>query len=336
MRAVLPRRGRALAWGAALLVPFGALLATAGCASLDKPDLQERLAALPGNGPLADALRQATVELDRDGERLQVPVTYARFPRAGAPRVVLVHGTPGTLYNWSDLIAGDGGFAGLAEDFDVTAVELAGHGISPDGLEPRTFQECADVLGATLGHLDLGPAIVVSQSYGAEVAWRMALDRPELVSTLVLSDASGYPRLDDEWLSEEVAMRNWPGAGFGWLLNARDRIGAALEPHFAGPPPVTFHDELFLVCENASNWRTMVGLCRDENGERSPELATLAVPTLLVWGGNDIAYTVERFARQFERDIPDVELVVMPGIGHYPPQEAPADFARILRERFGR
>ena len=333
-------------WPAALLILVAAAASAASCSSLDKAELEARLAALPGNEQLAAALRHEAVDVEWKGERLEVPVAVARLPRPGAPRIVLVHGTPGTLFNWSTLIAGEpgpDGFRGLAEDFDVTAVELVGHGVNLDELEPRTFQECADVLGATLAMLadatgvdgePAAPAVVVSQSYGAEVAWRMALDRPELVRALVLSDAAGYPREDDEWLPEEVAMREWPGAGYGWLLNARDRVGTALEPHFREAPPETFHDELFLVCENAANWRTMVGLAQDENGLRSPELTELAVPTLLVWGGEDFAYPVERFARPFERDIPQAELVVLEGLGHYPPQEDPGAFAALLRERY--
>jgi pimeloyl-ACP methyl ester carboxylesterase len=88
------------------------------------------------------------------------------------------------------------------------------------------------------------------------------------------------------------------------------------------------------VCENALNWRIMVNLARDENGTRSDELSSLAMPTLLVWGADDVAYPVERFARRFEADIADAELVVMEGCGHYAPLERPFEFARIMRERF--
>ena len=323
-------------WIGASVLVVALLAVSAACTSLGKDELAARLAAVPGNDVLASALRQVTVDVDLDGRRRSVNVSFAHLPRLGAPRLVLVHGAPGTLFNWSELISGTDEFAGLADDFDVTAIELAGHGLSRDGVEPRTFQECADVLGATLAHLGAEPAIVVAQSYGGEVAWRMALDRPDLVARLVLVDSSGYPRRDDEWLPEEEVMRSLPGAGFGWLLNARERIGSALEPHFHAPPPATFHDELFLVCENAENWRTTVGLCRDENGTRAAELTTLAVPTLLVWGEHDIAYPIERFARQFERDIPDAELVVMSGLGHYPPQEDPAAFAALLRAHVAR
>ncbi len=80
----------------------------------------------------------------------------------------------------------------------------------------------------------------------------------------------------------------------------------------------------------------MRDLCQDENGERAGELAQLDVPTLLVWGANDKAYPVERFARRFEAAIPGAELVVLDGLGHYPPQDAPGRFAALLTERFAR
>ena len=79
----------------------------------------------------------------------------------------------------------------------------------------------------------------------------------------------------------------------------------------------------------------MVDLARDEEGTRSPELTSLTQPTLLLWGAEDEAYGVERFARLFERDIPNARLIVIEGSGHYPQESRPADVARHLREFLG-
>lgn len=328
-----------MAWVVGGVLVLVVALVLTGCRSLDKRELAGRLAALPGNGRLAAALDSVRVPVpwteDGTEDGAEVELSHARLVQPGAPRMVLVHGAPGTLYNWSAAIEGTDDAPGLADAFDVTAVELAGHGLSDDGLEPLTFQRCADLLAAQLEALDLGPVILVAQSYGGEVAWRLALDRPDLVSRLVLCDSAGQPRADDEWLPEEVALREWPGAGLGWVLNSRERLGRALDPHFPGSAsPETFAQELFLTCENSRNWRVMRDLCQDENGERADELSGLSVPTLLVWGAEDLAYPVERFARRFEEAIPGAKLVLLDGLGHYPPQQDPARFAALLTERF--
>jgi pimeloyl-ACP methyl ester carboxylesterase len=305
--------------------------------STDKSSMVEQLLNLPGNDRAAPSLEQLSLELDLPGlPGLDQPVevTVLRLPRPDAPRLLLLHGTPGTLLNWTPVVFGDTSFEGLNSSFDITAIELPGHGMSDDGLEPKTFQECADFIAAVADALELMPSIVVGHSYGGEVSWRLALDRPDLLEALVLVDSSGYPRQDDEWLPEEQAMRDLPGAGWGWLLNSPERIASALEPHFRDTPPEPFSTETFLVCDDAVNWRTMVNLARDENGTRSPELRELAMPTLLVWGVDDVAYPVENFARRFAADIPHAELVLMERCGHYPPLERPAEFVRVLRDRF--
>ncbi len=186
-----------MVWFGALALVVLVAVVVAGCSSLDKAELARRLAALPGNERLAAALDTTTATLTRDGAPVEVTLTHARLPRPGAPRLVLVHGAPGTLYNWSAAIDGDDSHPGLAAAFDVTAVELAGHGLSDDGLEPLSFQGCADLLAAQLDALALGPVVLVAQSYGGEVAWRLALDRPDLLEALVLCDSAGLPRADD-------------------------------------------------------------------------------------------------------------------------------------------
>jgi pimeloyl-ACP methyl ester carboxylesterase len=315
------------------------VLCTAGlagaCVGPDKAELLARVRALPKNEVLAQVpLSQRTLPAAEETAPPET-LTWLRLPRPDAPRVVLVHGTPGTLSFWSRTILGSTGADGLEADFDVTAIELPGHGVHPDPGVPEGFAALADHLARALRALDLGPVILVGHSYGGEVAWRAALDHPELVASLVLVDSSGLPRADHEWLPEELAMRENPLAGWGWLLSSQERVRTALAPHFRGEIPDGTLEEFTLASSNAANWRTMVALARDENGTRAGELGRLDVPTLLVWGAADVAYPVERFARRFLDAIPDAELVIVEDGGHYIPEEDPQLFVDLLRERFG-
>ena len=328
-------------WIVLAVVLVAAVVLLAGRRSLDPDVVRERLADLPKNAALsAFPLSTAEFRLARQGGALALELTWLRLARPGAPRLVLVHGTPGTLYNWSRLVAGGTGLdgqhleRGLVDDFDLTLVELPGHGLSRDSLEHVDFALLADALGELLAHLDLGPVTLVAHSYGGEAAWRLALDRPELLSDLVLVDSAGQPRADDEWLPEEVKLREWSVAGWGWLLNSPERVHEALVPHFRGPVPDELSREFFLSCAHAGHWRAMMHLARDENGSRADELPLLTVPTLLVWGADDVAYPVERFARRFLDAIPGAELELIEDCGHYPHEERPAALAALLRQRF--
>ena len=146
-------------------------------------------------------------------------------------------------------------------------------------------------------------------------------------------DSSGVRRRDADWLPEELEMRDNSLAKIGWLINARERIEVALAPHFRELPPDRV-EEFFLVCSNASNWKAMVDLARDENGKREHELSQLKPPTLLLWGADDIAYTLDYYAQRFVDEIPNARLVALPETGHYPHEERPAEVVGILNAFF--
>jgi pimeloyl-ACP methyl ester carboxylesterase len=300
-----------------------------GCAGLPKAELETRIAGLQKNAPLA------ALGVVRSSPTADVEYAYVRIPaRAGAsaPPLVFVHGTPSTLYNWSALLYESADEPSPVGDGEIYLLEVAGHGIARSDLRAETFQDCADHVRGFLDALDLRDVTLVGHSYGGEFAWRAALDAPERVARLVLMDSSGYRRADDAWLPEEHKLREWPGAGFGYLLNSRERLRPALQLHFGVPISDDQLEEMYLCCDNASNWRAMTELCRDENGTREAEIARLTQPTLLVWGEKDIAYPVETVARRFERDIRGARLAVIEGAGHYPHEERIGAVRRALRE----
>ena len=140
------------------------------------------------------------------------------------------------------------------------------------------------------------------------------------------------PRSDEEFLPEEVKMREWSVARLGYLLNSEDRVAFALDPHFDGAADDGRVHEVFLGLENRTNWGAMIDLVRDENGERADDLGRIAAPALLVFGELDQAYSPTTFGAEFERRIPDARLEVIEGAGHYPHEQEPATVARLLLE----
>ncbi len=335
------RRWRWLTWLAGGL-GLVALAAATSCAGMNKSEIQTRLVGLPKNaGMAALGLQRRTAKVQLEGRERDVEYVWTHAPaeagkrRSEAP-IVFVHGTPACLFNWSMLCFDGEQASELVGAVDLYAFDVVGHGVGTKSAPPYTFQACADSVRGFLELLDLRNVTLVGQSYGGEFAWRAALDAPERVSKLVLMDSSGYARADGEWLPEEEKLRNWPGAGFGYLLSSRDRIRPALQHHFAAPIRDDQLEEMFLMCENADNWKAMTQLCRDENGTREGEIKSIRQPTLLLWGERDVAYTVEKVAKRFQREIANSRLVLAPA-GHYPHEEA-VDFVRreLLAFHLGR
>jgi len=315
------------------------LLLAACVSSVEKPKLEPLLRALGKNQPAA-ALQRLPFQADlglgqRDYELVYLHVE-ATEPNPGPP-IVLIHGTPSTLLSWTELIYGSTKpgteFEGLAASHEVYAIEIIGHGIAPGDAAPYGFERCARFIGAALEALGLEQVHLVGSSYGGEFAWRAALNEPDRFASLTLLDSSGVRRRDDDWLSEEVLMRENGLAKLGWILNSRDRIRSALAPHFREIPPDRV-EEFFLVCQNSHNWKAMVDLACDENGDRESELPKLKTPTLLLWGEEDLAYSVDYYGQRFAEAIPNSQFVKIENTGHYPHEESPARVVRELLQFF--
>lgn len=339
------RRRRSITVAAASgVVAVLSFLGLGACTSTPKEEIEAALLGLPKNAALrAHGLQRRPMTVELTGETVEAELTYVHVPprvpvSEPLPPVVLVHGTPSSLFTWAPLAFGQGDFGGLVDalpERDLYLLDVVGHGVTRTEAPPYSFQRCADWVAGALHGLGLRDVVLVGNSYGGEFVWRAALDHPDRIGRVVLLDSSGYPRADDEWLPEEEAMRGMSLAYVGWVLNSRDRIRTALAPHFPDGVSDDQVEEIHLVCDNADSWHAMVDLARDEEGTRSGELKALAQPTLLLWGAEDVAYGVERFARLFERDIPDARLVVIAGSGHYPHESRPADVAREIAAFLG-
>jgi pimeloyl-ACP methyl ester carboxylesterase len=312
-----------------------------GCRSTPKPRVTERLLALEKNEPIRRAgVQETDLELSLDGTthrlRLRYLFTAGADASPDALPVVFVHGTPGTLCTWVEPIFGGAGFAGLREGRDCYAIEVIGHGMAPGSADPYDFETCGRFVAAALEALRLPRVHLVGHSYGGEFAWRAALEAGARVRSLTLIDSAGWPRGEDGFLPEEVAMRESRFARFAWILSSHDRVRSALAPHFRELPPERV-EELHIVCENAENWHAMVDLARDEPAEdpsRAALLRKVGVPTLLLWGAEDIAYPPESFGQAFADTLPSARLSLIEGAGHYPHEERPAEVVRALSAFF--
>lgn len=316
-----------------------AVLAMAGlpllgaCQGMPKAELRAALEALPKNQPAAaHGLQRTPLTRGPAPAVLHLSTTPTAPIEAGLP-VVLIHGTPATLFCWTEVIFGAGGEPGLSRAREVHALEIPGHGCAEEGTPLSGFQDAADHIVSSLEALGLQRVHLVGHSYGGEFALRAALDAPERIASLTLIDSAGLPRAEGGWLPEEVEMREHPLANWGWLLNSPERITTALAPHFRELPPDRV-DEFVLVCSNRRNWEAMIALVRDENGDRASELANLTAPTLLLWGQDDFAYTPEREGAAFLEALPNATLEVLPGSGHYPIEDQPTAVTRLLEAHF--
>lgn len=105
------------------------------------------------------------------------------------PRVILVHGTPGSAGGWSDLLLDP------PPGLELIALDRPGFGRSaPDGAVTRLADQAAAV--ARLLPADGRGAVLVGHSLGGAVVARVAAEHPRQVLALVLVAASLDPALE--------------------------------------------------------------------------------------------------------------------------------------------
>lgn len=240
-------------------------------------------------------------------------------PTSDLPPVVLLHGMLGDLSNWTNTI----GF--LADQQYRVIVPVLPVYEMP--LKQTSVRGLSEYLHEFLNTMGLDQITLVGNSLGGQVALLFALYHPELVAALVLSGASGIyeaemgsstpRRRDREFIRERAAIT------FYDPVHATDDLV----------------DEMFDIINNRAQVARLIRMARSTKKETvRSRLSSIRVPTLLVWGCNDLI-TPPEVAQEFRHHIPQSELHFIDECGHAPMIEQPQQFNRImldfLRERIG-
>jgi 2-succinyl-6-hydroxy-2,4-cyclohexadiene-1-carboxylate synthase len=212
-----------------------------------------------------------------------------------------------------------------AERYMPLVPDLRGHG-TKGTVRPITFAACVeDVLAQAPPTFTL-----CGYSFGGRVAQHVALAAPERVTRLVLVSTSGgledeaaraARRAEDEALAAEV--QGLDGSAFA------DRWQS--QPVFAGT-----------AADAAAAWRA--DLLRNDPrglaealralgpGVMEPvwsRLGALTMPVTVVVGARDSKFLA--FAERYRALLPQAEVVVIEGVGHGLPREAPGELAAAIQ-----
>lgn len=139
--------------------------------------------------------------------------------------IVLVHGSLADRRLWDRIVPP------LARALQVLTYDRRGYGASRGPPRARPVRDDAADLAGLLGSLDLFPAHVVGDSYGAAVALRLALDHPEMVRSVVAHDVPFLGLLDADPVVRPAAVAWADGAracGARWRAGERESVVRAL------------------------------------------------------------------------------------------------------------
>jgi len=232
--------------------------------------------------------------------------------------VLLLHGIADRAQTWSFVMPH------LTEIGPVYALDLAGFGLSgfPPGQRYATITQQVAFVQAMIRDVIGKSVLLVGNSMGGWIAIRVALESPELVTGLVLLAPGGaILRGRESW---EPFLQTVS------LADSRT-VRTALRQMYGRPPLPLYLAEHGLRSIFQRDPVTQFIATIDERDMLYPEdLRVVSVPTALIWGESD------RFLPPESRDffcsnLPNVQVLILPGCGHMPQQQRPRQVAEFIR-----
>ena len=244
----------------------------------------------------------------------------------GAPVVILLHGFGASLQTW-DYWATRLETAG----FRVVRFDLPGFGLTgPDPTGDYSDQRSLQVLAAVMDQLAVPKASLVGNSLGGKLAWNFAAHYPERVDRLILISPDGFASPGFDY--GKTPQMPWMARLLPYTL-PRLLVRLSLTPAYG--------DAKRLTRETVTRYRDMMlapGVRRAMIARMAqvmlvnpvPELRNIQAPTLIMWGDKDQMIPFSN-AADYARDIPDSDIVELPGYGHVPFEEAPGVSLPVAR-----
>ncbi|MCW3041288.1 MAG: alpha/beta hydrolase [Solirubrobacterales bacterium] len=263
------------------------------------------------------------------------------FRREGSgPVILLIHGMAGSRTAWDKVI---GPLA--AAGHTVIAPDLPGHGDSGASSGDSSIGALAATLRDLILALGYERATLAGHSLGGGVAMQFAYLFPEHAERLVLISSGGLGR------TVNLALRSaaLPGAeivvaGIGGVA----RLASPVVAGVLGLLRVQIDAEQAEVGRSlrslgvASTRKAFLDTLRAVVGTDGQRVfagdrlyLTAQMPTLIVWGDEDPVIPVGHGYRGHAA-MPGSELVILPGVGHFPPLQAPEPLVGAMSEFLAR
>jgi pimeloyl-ACP methyl ester carboxylesterase len=241
------------------------------------------------------------------------------------PTLILLHGIARHAHTFDHIAPA------LARSYDVIALDMRGHGDSewsPQGA--YLVEDYVKDLQAFVDKFQLRKVSLLGNSTGGRVVQVYAGLHPERVDKLVvedvgperpqsIADALGrrFEREKAGWASEDELVAQ--------LVAQNPRVPEPLlrtYAHFGVKP----REDGRLIWKRDPN--LVKGFIETELWD---SVNRITAPTLYVLGGASRIVPTET-QEKLKRALPDVRIVVMPGLGHYPDEEDTPGFMKIIRE----
>jgi len=239
---------------------------------------------------------------------------YYELHGEGADIVTVLNGLTMSTVAWGALVKD------FAPHTRILLLDLCGQGQSDRPDEPiyPLARQAGDVAGL-LEHLGIAKTNLIGLSYGGVVAQHFALNHPEKLNKLILTDTLAY--------NDEVNQK------LGDVLEEAQNIGGS-GLRFRVMLPITFGNNFLKVAASlipameaasiAFPWEAVRSLIAGTmTHDLREQHKNIKAETLMIVGEDD-RFTPIYQARLIANGIPGAKLRIIPGLGHAAPIEGPS------------
>ncbi|MEO1294782.1 MAG: alpha/beta hydrolase [Cyanobacteria bacterium J06636_16] len=256
------------------------------------------------------------------------------------PLMLLLHGFPEFWYSWRHQIPE------FAKDYKVVALDLRGYNDSdkPEGVSAYALPELIKDVEGAIRALGYDQCVLVGHDWGGAIAWSFAYAHPAMLSQLIVLNLPHPAKFTEGLRTPQQLLKSWYIAFFQlpllpeWLLQANDfaAIRSAFRDQAVNPTAFTAKDldEFAAAAAKPGALTSMVNYYRNllpSGGLFSQTWGVLPVPTLMIWGENDMALGKE-LTYGTEQYVADFKLHYIPNCSHWVQQEQPELVNRYMRE----
>jgi pimeloyl-ACP methyl ester carboxylesterase len=251
-------------------------------------------------------------------------IDVAYDAQGGGEPFILLHGWTGGRVDWAGVVVD------LATRHRVITLDHRGHGDSTNTGDPvtYTFDQLAEDFSAFVDALGVERFDLLGHSMGGIVAMRYALGHPERLRSLILMDTGGAATPGSgKWMQPALDLVAAKGTDAFFEVAksalgdgpAGDRARIEYKQKLAAMDPVAF-----------------VALGRELTTHPSmlDRLATLALPTTVIVGENDVG--LRSSSDDLTAAIPDAVLDVIPDAAHSPQVENRSGWLAAVDRHFAR
>jgi pimeloyl-ACP methyl ester carboxylesterase len=267
---------------------------------------------------------------DRVEKRPVSPIKLHIDEKGSGKPMILLHGFGTNSYSFHSIIEP------LSKRYRVYNIDLKGFGSSPKPDDGRysVYDQATLVLNFIKEH-NLKDITLIGHSYGGGVALTLSLMDEKNIDKMVLIDAAAYKQYIPTLMNKlkfplfgPLAFYFLPSSyeieeGYKYTFYDKKKIKETMIKKLSRSLDKNKAKSAYLSA--------LDDLIPDDIDEISKRYKTIKIPTLIIWGEDDISIDVYN-AYRLNHIFPNSKLKVFPHVGHIPHEESPQKVIKEIRK----